>query len=212
MYEVKFRIWISFSLDLRRSTADVIPGYVRCEERLNQSKFEFDSCFEYTQTSYFHELNSLNSIRLMWSKASEPGLRWSKGTKCAALPCDRVLTSSCSMQDWLIVLGSYFVRPRVARLKHVLLLSNPTPKKQNKESNICIPDCYWNAKGDLFISYNATENTKNKYKFLQYQGLISWEDCVVQTNFLSELHSGSCCYSVWSPFNTQLKTVQKYFS
>ena len=85
------------------------------------------------------------------------------------------------MQDWLTVLGSYFVRPRVARLKHVLLLSNPTPKKQNKESNICIPDSYWNAKGDFFlkkiekIRYSAIENTKNKYKILQYQCLISWE-------------------------------------
>jgi len=38
------------------------------------------------------------------------------------------------MQDWLIVLGSYFVRPRVARLKHVPLLSNPTPKKNKKEN------------------------------------------------------------------------------
>ena len=118
----------------------------------------------------------------MWSKASEPGLRWSKGAKCGALPCDRVLTSSCSMQDWLIVLGSYFVRPRVARLKHVPLLSNPTPKKQNKESNICIPDCYWNAKGDLFVClfvcFFFNEKIRyNEYKFLQYQSLISWENC-----------------------------------
>lgn len=179
--EVKFRIWISFSLDLRRSTANVIPGYVRCEERLNQSTFEFDSCFEYTQTSYFHERHSLNSIRLMWGKASELGLRWSKGAKCGALPCDRVLTSSCSMQDWLIVLGSYFVRPRVARLKHVPLLSNPTPKKMKKGIKHLHSRLLLKRKRGFFlekiekIRYSAIENTKNKSKILQYQCLISWE-------------------------------------
>ena len=149
----------------------------------------------------------------MWRKASEPGL-WSKGAKCGALPCDTVLTSSCSRQDWLIVLGSYFVRPWVARLKHVPLLSNPTPKKMKKGIKHLHSGLLLKRKRGLFfvvvVFFLATENTKNKYKFPQYQGLISWEDCVVQPNFLSELHSGSCCYSVWSTFNTQPKTAQKY--
>lgn len=129
----------------------------RCDPRLNKvwwaaEPIQIQSPISnWLRRCTWQGLNSLNSIRLIWSKASEPGLRWSKGAKCGALPCDRVLTSSCSMQDWLIVLASYFVRPQVARLKHVPLLSNPTPKTQNKESNICIPDSYWNAKGDLCL-------------------------------------------------------------
>ena len=83
------------------------------------------------------------------------------------------------MQDWLIVLGSYFVRPRVARLKHVPLLSNPTPKKNEKrDQTSAFPTVIETQKGIFFkkiekIRYSAIENTKNKSKILQYQCLIS---------------------------------------
>ena len=83
------------------------------------------------------------------------------------------------MQDWLIVLGSYFVRPRVARLKHVPLLSNPTPKKMKKGIKHLHSRLLLKRKRGFFlekiekIRYSAIENTKNNSKILQYQCLIS---------------------------------------
>lgn len=67
-------------LNQSRSTA-VISGWARREEQLSRSEFN-PAVSNWFRRHASHKLNSLNSIRLTWSTASEPGLINGKCRHC----------------------------------------------------------------------------------------------------------------------------------